>query len=481
MSSAWKSPLEGYENAEPLPEHFNEDGKSLYNPPGPKSAAYDEFPDPIDKKNNGFDFHIYYMQSVPAQLKHAKELHERIRREFPEMRIYKFWEKPVGPHPVAMFEVNTFSPHQTGTLFSFLAVNRGPCSLLAEAKRTLEDMKTNYATELALPPARARELPRDALLAGMEFSRTQDANTENLQIVYQALIGTQPKHSTKKLAKLNRSSEPVRDVDEKEEQAKPGLSVDFAIEDPKGDTSHVTIYHYPTALNTFIDNTDEVFPIGTVLAIREPYHKYVTLAEIPIVRIDAPSDIVFLGPSSPSTRNVTWATGNVAGASRSPTTASGWKDKGSDCYKRKLWLPAAISYSEGLRLEPNNHLLLLNRAATYLELGWYNSAAHDAEAVLAMDLDDAARMKRSTVWPSCIQRIRSRGSSLLTCHRVLAKPKGTMTGYDFTKKLGGLLLVPMSSLTKGLSKSAQERQVEERFTGTDDIFTQKYGAKIFHD
>ncbi|KNZ74523.1 hypothetical protein J132_06477 [Termitomyces sp. J132] len=79
-------------NAEPL----NPDGKSLYNPPtNVKSSAY---------------------------------LHERIRREFPELRIYKFWEKPIGPHPSAMFEVNTFTPHQTGAFFSWLTVHRGPCS-----------------------------------------------------------------------------------------------------------------------------------------------------------------------------------------------------------------------------------------------------------------------------------------------------------------------------------------------------------------
>lgn len=57
MTSAWKSPLEGYENVEPLPTNFNDDGKSLYNPSGPKSSAYDEFPKPIDPSDNGFDFH----------------------------------------------------------------------------------------------------------------------------------------------------------------------------------------------------------------------------------------------------------------------------------------------------------------------------------------------------------------------------------------------------------------------------------------
>lgn len=102
----YESPLKGYENAEPLPDTINPDGKSLYNPPGPPSAAYDEFPAPIDPSNNGFDFHsmfyfsvyadrekfmsrhvVYYMQSVPSQLEFAKQLHERIRREFPEVSL----------------------------------------------------------------------------------------------------------------------------------------------------------------------------------------------------------------------------------------------------------------------------------------------------------------------------------------------------------------------------------------------------------
>lgn len=28
----------------------------------------------------------------------------------PELRIYRVWDKPIGPHPLAMFEVNIFSP-----------------------------------------------------------------------------------------------------------------------------------------------------------------------------------------------------------------------------------------------------------------------------------------------------------------------------------------------------------------------------------
>ncbi|GJJ11284.1 hypothetical protein Clacol_005516 [Clathrus columnatus] len=118
--------LKGYENAPPLPDGYNADGKSLINISGPKSAYYDTFPEPFQKNKNGFDFHIYYRPNISSETAYAKELHERVRREFPELRIYRFWDKPVGPHPTAMFEVNVFDTAQTGALFSFLAVNRGP-------------------------------------------------------------------------------------------------------------------------------------------------------------------------------------------------------------------------------------------------------------------------------------------------------------------------------------------------------------------
>lgn len=82
-------------------------------------------------------------------MKYAQELWERIRREcelpsahriyetrtahnfpVPELRIYRFWDKPIGPHPVAMFEVNLFTPAQFGAFIPWLAIYRGPLSVL---------------------------------------------------------------------------------------------------------------------------------------------------------------------------------------------------------------------------------------------------------------------------------------------------------------------------------------------------------------
>jgi len=59
MSDPWQytypDPLEGYENAAPLPTERNEqDGKSLVNPQtGILSSAYERFADPLDNGIRG--------------------------------------------------------------------------------------------------------------------------------------------------------------------------------------------------------------------------------------------------------------------------------------------------------------------------------------------------------------------------------------------------------------------------------------------
>ena len=97
------------------------------------------------------DVHIYHFQKNLTQQKFAKELWERIRREcklgihhplqpkvtslnpptsVPELRIYRFFTEPLGPHPIAMFEVNLFTPAQFGAFVPWLVYNRGPLSVL---------------------------------------------------------------------------------------------------------------------------------------------------------------------------------------------------------------------------------------------------------------------------------------------------------------------------------------------------------------
>lgn len=71
----------------------------------------------------------------------------------PELRIYKFWEKPIGPHPYAMFEVNLFTPAQFGAFISWLVIWRGPLSALVHPNTDEPGLFT--ANELRNHSARA--------------------------------------------------------------------------------------------------------------------------------------------------------------------------------------------------------------------------------------------------------------------------------------------------------------------------------------
>ena len=54
-------------------------------------------------------------------------------------RVYKLWDKPIGPHTLPMFEVNLFTPAQFGAFIPWLVINRGPLSALLHPNTDDED------------------------------------------------------------------------------------------------------------------------------------------------------------------------------------------------------------------------------------------------------------------------------------------------------------------------------------------------------
>ncbi|KAJ9667910.1 hypothetical protein H2201_002096 [Coniosporium apollinis] len=152
----YPSPLEGFEDLPPLPNERAADGKSFVNPPAAEpSPAYKSFTAPISNgERGGFDVHIYFLQSDQEQTNFATQLWERIRREFPELRIYRIFDKPIGPHPMGMFEVNIFTPEQFGAFIPWLVINRGPLSALIHPNTDDEERDhTQRATWMGHPLA----------------------------------------------------------------------------------------------------------------------------------------------------------------------------------------------------------------------------------------------------------------------------------------------------------------------------------------
>ncbi len=109
-------------------------------------------------------------QNSQEQATFAFELWERIRREFPELRIHKVWDRPVGPHPIAMFEMDVLTPKQFGALIPWLVIHRGSLSVLIHAN-TCDDERDH--TQVSLSDnvrLSVRDLTKISWLRGWEKS-----------------------------------------------------------------------------------------------------------------------------------------------------------------------------------------------------------------------------------------------------------------------------------------------------------------------
>jgi aromatic ring-cleaving dioxygenase len=67
----------------------------------------------------------------------------------PELRIYRFWDRPLGPHPLASFEVNLFTPAQFGAFIPWLIINRGPLSVLIHPNTVIQGEEVRNHTQRA--------------------------------------------------------------------------------------------------------------------------------------------------------------------------------------------------------------------------------------------------------------------------------------------------------------------------------------------
>ena len=133
------------------------------------------------------------------------------------------------------------------------------------------------------------------------------------------------------------------------------------------------------------------------MAIREPTLTRINTSQLPypVIRVDSPSDIVFLHPKSQILQAVEWGSEcYLARTKRVPLHAEDWKALGNKLFRQAHWLPAAIAYSKGLDINPSASLLRLNRADVYLRLGYNSAALADAEHILAVPiLADALRIQ----------------------------------------------------------------------------------------
>lgn len=159
------------------------------------------------------------------------------------------------------------------------------------------------------------------------------------------------------------------------------VGITLGIEDRYGTPARLSIYNYPTLFDSSLNDLDAIFPLGAILLIREPTYKMDSDGKAAIIHVISPSDVYILQPDDPLLAGVNWRSSlSPLVGPTFPETADEWRVRGAAEFKAKRWISSAVCYTHGMKLDPASVVLRLNRAETYLRLGWHYSALCDVEA-----------------------------------------------------------------------------------------------------
>ncbi|KAG8990512.1 hypothetical protein FRB90_001735 [Tulasnella sp. 427] len=273
-----------------------------------------------------------------------------------------------------------------GLLGKILSLPTGPASPSAtvdDVFATLQKAKEKHEREKGMPPFPYEPPPRISMISAFALERAEQINAEKGDgfLTRSSTVGLEPHFSKISLIDLR----PKRTV-----------AVQFGAEDTAGNMVMVSLYNYPGTIGAKLDLLDTLFPLGTILAIKEPTLKTSAAGgSAPHIRVDCPSDVVRLMSEHPLLLKIKWRTGKqVPLAPEPPVTEEGWKALGNKYFQEGRFTSAAIAYSTGLGQTPPSQTLRLNRAVTFLRLGHAGAALSDCDVALAQaTLPLALRMK----------------------------------------------------------------------------------------
>ncbi|ODV86323.1 hypothetical protein CANARDRAFT_231880 [[Candida] arabinofermentans NRRL YB-2248] len=83
-----------------------------------------------------YDFHLYYRTNHPTEKQTATSVIDSVHQEFSKeieeglIRVYKYHDQPIGPHPIGMVEVDVRDAFNFIRLLQFYTVNHKGLSVL---------------------------------------------------------------------------------------------------------------------------------------------------------------------------------------------------------------------------------------------------------------------------------------------------------------------------------------------------------------
>ncbi|KAI1796166.1 hypothetical protein LXA43DRAFT_656004 [Ganoderma leucocontextum] len=269
-----------------------------------------------------------------------------------------------------------------------------------ETTQYIKEYKDWFEGDREVPPEPAHPVDARSLIAEQshrraELERSASRNAESSGIPILTTIVGFPKHSsTTPVERL----EPVTFAGMLVRHAHAGqyllcrivapccrmVAIQTIVEDIDGRVHDLSIYNFPSTFDSDLKHVDTLFPLGAVLAIREPTFKAPLQGIRPIIRVDSPTDINFVVPGSPLLHDLTWQTGaTVPRSPAEPATLDAWRQRGNAYFNSTQWFLAAWAYSRGLMMDPDATVVRSNRAEVYLRLNYFSGAAADAQQVLS--------------------------------------------------------------------------------------------------
>ena len=171
------------------------------------------------------------------------------------------------------------------------------------------------------------------------------------------------------------------------------VGASFGVEDESGWAHIVRLFNFPGVLTASGLGLDTMFPLDTIVAIREPI---IEVAAPPInfdISVYSPSDIVFLRPNDPLLLATSWQSGKYRHPVFSRSSAE-WKSIGDQLFRSQDYFPAVVAYSNALHLDPDSVAVRLNRSLARMRLGHHGAAGLDLDAVVqTKDLGQQDRIK----------------------------------------------------------------------------------------
>ncbi|BGP34145.1 hypothetical protein JCM10296v2_005960 [Rhodotorula toruloides] len=231
------------------------------------------------------------------------------------------------------------------------------------------------------------------------------------------------------------------------------VGITFLAEDVTGRTEVIAIYNLDLHGVHAGPDLDALFPLGTILVVREPTFKMNANGTMSLVRMDSPTDFEIVGPDHPLFSTLSFAT--PPPVSPRPDDFD-FKALGNKYFVAKKDLLAVKAYTDGLAHTPSPQvrlLLRLNRSQAHLRLENYASAYHDSSFVLKQ-LDESAgeppqaRLKATIRLARAFEGMRHLDHALEQFGKVIELDAGSKEGIEGKERI--------------------ERKLRERDTGVYD-------------